>query len=450
MLFTSTRQQTTQPPLQLHLNLSHERTFTTFDQITGSLSLKASRSTPIDGLSIHLHGISRTCGLRFSHDTLSQQRITTLHRFLDLAQPDLNLLLPESRHFDAGSSHEFPFEFTMPGYMLPTQCRHGLDEIPKGCSHTLLPPSFGFQSTDRVNDRTMETAVIEYRVVARVWREVGSEGNERRSVVAECSKVISFMPKRDWSDAGVVCDALTIRKEVGMKYCWSKRTGRLFLSTSTPGASLRLQARYGGSSGGVLVGVAELALHFYPREENAQPPRLGELRTTFNIETCSMSGSAVPGDADPQGQCSSCHTKSVLLSLRPMQHISWTRHCAMKNETSQTSVVECYSAQISVPIIVTDQSLVPPFHSCLVSRTYTVSLRLSFSGGGATNFRNASLELPVVFEWSKQRPLQAGNFEAGQYNDCHSETLPGLERDGADSLYDKHLQPPAYETFALS
>lgn len=454
MKLNALRQENARHSLSLQLNLDQERTYTTLDQITGSLTAEAIVDTEVDGLDIHLIGTSKTCGLRYSHDTLSQQRVTTTHRFLDLAQPDLADYLPESKRFAAEACHVFPFDFTMPAQMLPTQCRHGTGDSSQHRAHTLLPPTFVNHSADRPNDRTTEIAIVEYRIVAQIWRGMRSRGKLRRSVFAECSKNISFMPRREFSGAAFVGELPAMCKEVPMKYCWKRRRGKLFASVEM--ASLPIQLRPSRDQGGenTFVGMAELMLQYHPEGHNAQPPQPGDLNTIFSMKTCSMLASNVPGHTDPHEQRPRCHSRSISLSSRPVQHIVWTKSSTANNMCDSTSAVECYSTKISTPIVLTDASLVPAFQSCLVSRAYRIVLKLSFSS--ASGYRNTSLEVPVDFDWPERRSLQS---ETDAHSIC-SAPVSEFQRNTTSMrcsaissvLLDGYSQqaPPAYDADLLS
>lgn len=454
MKFNTLRQEKARPSLSLRFTLDQERTYKTLDQITGSLTAEATNNTSFDGLDIHLIGTSKTCGLIYSHDTLSQQRVTTTHRFLDLAQPDLADYLPESKRFAAEARHVFPFDFTMPAQMLPTQCRHGTEDSSEHRAHTLLPPTFVNHSTDRPNDRTTEIAIVEYRIVAQIWRGMRSRGELRRSVVAECSKVISFMPRREVSEAGLVSEFSTLCKEVPMKYCWKRRKGKLLVSVK--GSESPIQLRPSRDEGGenTFTGMAQLMLQYYPEGHNAQPPQLGGLKGILNVQTCSMVASNVPGHTDLHEQRPRCHSRSKPLSSRPMQHIVWTKYSAANKMCDSISAVECYSTKISAPIVLTDASLVPAFQSCLVSRAYSIVLKLSFSS--ASGYRNTSLEVPVDFDWPERRSLQsetdAHSICSAPVSEFQRNTTPMRCSAISSVLLDEYSQqaPPAYNADLLS
>lgn len=450
MKFNTLRQEKARHSLSLQLNLDQERTYTTLDKITGSLTAVATTDTDFDGLEIHLIGTSKTCGLRYSHDTLSQQRLTTTHRFLDLAQPDLVDCLPESKCFAAEARHVFPFDFTMPAQMLPTQCRHGTGDSSEHRAHTLLPPTFVNHSTDRTNDRTTEIAVVEYMIVAQIWRGLLSRGKLRRSVVAECSKSISFMPRREFSEAGLVGEVPAMYKEVPMKYCWKRRRGKLLVSVKGSGSPIELRPSRNDSGESTFTGMAELMLQYHPEGCNAQPPQLGNLNTLFSTTTCSMVASNVTGDTDLHERRSSCHSRSISLSSRPVQHIVWTKSSVANKMCDSISAVERYSTKISAPIVLTDSaSLVPAFHSCLVSRAYSIVLKLSFSS--ASGFRNTSLEMPVDFDRPERSSLQsemdAHNVYSAPVSGSRWNTTSMQGRAISSVLLDEYSQqaPPAYD-----
>jgi len=168
--------------------------------------------------------------------------------------------------------------------------------------------------------------------------------------------------------------------------------------------------------------MATLNLRFDPHDSSSQPPRLGGLTTKIKASNFYAARPAeyLPSHTTMVSQFETVrgvYDTSVSLSSRCVEAVSWTKHkpapaYTRRNSASSTSSSDCsdqtsdpapkegssyYSATILVPITLpSSKTWIPTFHSCIVSRTYSIDLNLSVhTPGSGVPSSTVSLHLPI-------------------------------------------------------
>lgn len=196
-------------------------------------------------------------------------------------------------------------------------------------------------------------------------------------------------------------DDFALRKEKKLRKGLLKgKLGTLVMEADQP-ASFRLPAQDSVDPGRTTT-MATVLLRFDPADRGAQPPRLSNLQSKLKINTffATTARKTFPARSDSMLETSTgFHTESLDLSSRCMANVEWTLFEPDAPTPDQTlrrssSVVSgplvppsasahysngsFYAARILVPIDLPQGKAYPPsFHSCLISRTYTLSLQLS-------------------------------------------------------------------------
>ena len=205
------------------------------------------------------------------------------------------------------------------------------------------------------------------------------------------------------------------------KNLFKSKTGRLVIEASQP-RSLRM--RLDQESGQAPSTVARVRLRFDCFDPSAQPPRLDKLSGRLKIATyigCSPRQefpTKHKAAYDPNLQL---YPETAYLPSRNVAGQNWERvdpgtsaYEAQLRRASTVSMsaiedIPAPSTKYSVdkpywvtdliyPIsLPTDRSFVPTFHSCIISRVYSVELTLSYQVGGGTKSlgTNITLKLPV-------------------------------------------------------
>ena len=193
-----------------------------------------------------------------------------------------------------------------------------------------------------------------------------------------------------------------------------RKSGTLVLETTEP-RSLHLQSPHTPRKDSPST-MVRVTLRFDPSDENFLPPRLGYLVTTLKIWTffgsCARQQfptKRIALDDTSQGM----HLRHRALSRRCMSSVKWMKQCRRGLHTSLSSgssqpeqdlILEpsqayegnsFYVARIWAPIsLPLDESFVPSFHSCLLSRVYSLRMSLSVNDGGIVG-GSVDLNVPI-------------------------------------------------------
>jgi hypothetical protein len=407
-------------PFVLYLEIDDKRTFTTLERITGKLTVNALIDTSFDKIVIKLIGISRTYGRRVVAQAPNPRIVTTAHRFLELTQPDVLTNLPEERMLRAGRVYDFPFEFAIPDRMLPATCRHAVASPCVHRFHTSMPPSFGDRELGEATDYAPRHASVKYRVVATVQ---GLTESEKKCEIASCSKRIHFRtsgpamaPSVD-HQSPVRC----VREEMSVRKLWTRSLGKLVV-TSVQSSPFRIEDIDSSVWRSELSGEVKIKLEFHPAYNETKPPEGIDLYSILRTKTISAVSPfpQLPSEDPYRGpEKDEYNAPSVILPSRAIGDIEWVQslHDTTKSDgecptydvslsdgsLQNENLPRYYSAQIVASLdAAIGFSLVPTFHSCLVSRGYEVGLRLSVQGS-ATIFGSA-IRLTVPVQIVTERP----------------------------------------------
>lgn len=405
--------------LTLNIEVKDQQTFTTRERIIGKLTIEPVVDTPFEKLEIKLQGISRTYGRRIVPHAPDARTVTTAHRFLELTQPDLEHCFPRDKVFRAGRHYNFPFEFAIPDRMLPATCRHVVESPEIHELHTSMPPSFGDQRPDEATDYAPRKASVKYRIVARVFEGAEPAGNSKMKMIACDSECIRFMP----SNAMPMPVPTHINRAgafLPLRKLWAKRFGDLAV-TSIQASTFRVRKVHSDMWHSGLSGQVKLRLMFIPASDGAEPPRQIELSGIFRTETTSAVSPLIQlPSTDPWlGPELDRHTApSVILSSQAVGTITWKKVSAAHTEFSEKChsyevspsfkpprspcSTSHYSAEIVASLTAAvGCSLVPTFHSCLISRTYIIDLRLSTPTLAFGSFSTMRLKVPVLVAYEQ-------------------------------------------------
>jgi hypothetical protein len=199
------------------------------------------------------------------------------------------------------------------------------------------------------------------------------------------------------------------------------KMGRLVAATSQP-KPIRLLPPNCEPSDTVST-VATVNLRFEP-VGNEQPPPLGTMISKLRASTFY---SASPWDDFPSstgvpfGQIDrGLYTEAVPLSTMCVASAQWTKQTCDSRPNSATSSSDSlstglsstyagdtyYTASLVIPVTLPkSKAFVPTFHSCLMSRTYSLELSLTYHTP-ATNIMTPTISLRVPIQFTSQRVSQ--------------------------------------------
>lgn len=422
--------------------------YTTLDKVQGEVTIVAPYDTTFDQIYITLEGSAKTFVEKMATASPTNYRTEAFQVFLRLLQPLDMAALSGSPVIKAGRTYKFPFTFVIPQKLLPQSCEHVQD------AHLNLPPSLGDPMTASLNktlldDMAPEMSVISYAIRVRITYGRGTTG--KPIIMAENSKKIRVVPAVDEHPPlvkyeGMTDDYLLRNQKEIKKGLFKSKLGILTVESAQP-KSLRLPALKSNSSCPITT-MATVKVRFDPSEDDAQPPRLNTLSTKLKASTffSSVPMSELPSKATESHYDNSrgVFIQTLPLSSRCVASAQWERHEASASDapharTGQDSAFSTpstlatsavlepssahmakffYTTQILVPITLPKSCkvFVPTFHSCLISRVYSLGLHLWIQSPSPT-LTNPSIQLKVPIQISAEGNADATTSISGQEAD---------------------------------
>jgi hypothetical protein len=361
-------------------------------------------------------------------------RTEASHRFLTLKQPIDDSDLPDPRVLVAGKTYTFPFFFTVPAQLLPRACTHNVASDYVRETHLLLPPSLGDAELSGfggslLDDVAPEMSKIIYGIKVRLLH---TEGDGKAAVIAEKTRKVRVKPAFE-EQPPLNMDGnpeYRQRHEKAIKKGLFKgKLGTLIAQSRQPRAMVVPGART--VTDAVPSTRARILLRFDPASEICLPPRLGSLKTSIKVATYYASS---PRNSFPSRYNSvydvlqGYFAETLNISTMCIASAQWEKHSASENPASpcetnterRDSGMSCfstssnmtfdtgiplaskdykggefYTASILVPVTNTNnKNFIPTFHSCLISRTYTLNMNLSAHAPGVSD-PSLHLKIPL-------------------------------------------------------
>ncbi|KAF1832607.1 arrestin [Decorospora gaudefroyi] len=487
-----------QPTIDIGLNdssghrLKFVTSYSSMDSIEGTITISTLQDIRFDDIDIAFIGTSRVYVDRMATTPTMTGRTESTHRFLTLRQPICEEDFPNPRIFEAGKEYKFPFTFTIPSQLLPKACSHPVVSNHIRDIHLLLPPSLGdpglagFGST-LLDDLAPDMSKITYGIQVKIARVRGTDGV---SIIAEKTKKVRVKPafseqpplNIDHNDEYRPGQEKTVKKGL-----FKGKLGTLIAKTVQPPPLILPGAR--STEVRSIATMAKLVLRFDPTEESSLPPKLGSLATKLKVSTYYASAPrqnfptrSTLGFDLSQG----VYSEYIPLSRLCIASAQWERHDQTSNpaaeslfrrdsgisDCSTTSAAEeafaagilpaskeynqgiFYTTQILVPVTLpTTRNFIPTFHSCLISRTYTLALQFSANGGPSMQ-----LKVPVQIcaegsdtgiENARARSVEEGAFRADTDVFAPESVVPASFAVGRSGSVDvREESPPGYSAFA--
>ncbi|KAF2751520.1 hypothetical protein M011DRAFT_464243 [Sporormia fimetaria CBS 119925] len=400
------------PVITIDLNDSHGRgkfisSYSTMDNIEGTVFVTSASTTSFDNMEIAFVGSAHSFVDKVTPTPTISGRTEASHRFLTLKQPISDADLPPLRKFEAGKKYAFPFSFTIPAQLLPKACPHSVSNENVRQSHLMLPPSTGdpdvsgFGST-LLDDMAPEMARVTYMIRVRIVRNQGAN----QSVLADKSLKVRVKPAfQELPPLPVDIDDIEYRlrqEKVLKKGLFKGRLGTLTAQAVQPRPLTIPGARSTNNS--PIATVARVLLRFDPSAESLEPPRLGSIVTKMRVSTYYASA---PRHNFPTRSslgfdlAQGLYQQTICLSTLCIASAPWQQHTAAANpspditrrdsayssSSSATGILppskdyrkdSFYTAEIIVPVTLpNNKNFLPTFHSCLISRIYTLCLSVS-------------------------------------------------------------------------
>lgn len=431
------------------------KVYTSGSTIAGHVAVRVLKDTSFDHLDIVFTGISAT-----RLDFVQQYPSHSFRPFLKIRMPIQESDLPENQVFRAGNEYKIPFHFVVPHQLTIGACNHTCLSPEVRARHLRLPPSLGAWDAD---DQAPDMTQIEYAINAKAIQRV----NGAAVKALEAHHVLKVLPslpedaplditfRDEWYK---LSKTKTIRKSL-----FSSKTGQFTANAVQPNAVMLSADGHKSSMTSVRVN-----LEYAPSSAETAPPKVNSV-TGKLVSTTFFS--AVPIDHLPNlGSRTNCESTPCLnyttthsLFTLPVESVSWMQKDASSHsrrdsgysstvvegdasetdhstaegrerqnsrgkssKTPKLSTVK-HTTDLEIPFTISNSNkklFLPSFHSCLISRTYTLQLSLSV---GPTN---TAIALSV--------PVQVGVETIYEPQDHE---LPSFESAVAEEEADAYLQP---------
>ncbi|KAK4990610.1 hypothetical protein LTR50_002466 [Elasticomyces elasticus] len=450
---------------EIKVRVDTRKSYSTLDKLEGVVSITALSDTRFDTVEIDFVGTSKTFVERLTAAPSINGRSEAFHQFLKLSQPIPETSIPPLRTLEAGKTYDFPFLFVIPQQLLPRICQHRISSESVRDAHLQLPPTLGDHEIEgdvHSDDIAPWMAKISYAVLAKITR---TKDDGQASVVAIKTQRVRIRPAMDEAAPLTVDHKHSdyhLRKEKNIKKgVFKGKLGVLVMEAAQP-KSLRLQVPENDASTTTMVTVK---LRFDPREESSQPPRLGSLVSKLKIATyfATKAFRNYPAKVDTMlDLAQGVHTEQLALSSRCVAGVEWRQRSvsapqsplrrrdsavstASMDESSTPQASERYNgrvfhtANILVPITLpSNKTFVPTFHSCLVSRTYSLTLQLSCNG-----VAGPTLELKVPVQVSAAASTEA--VATAHQRVSLANIAEAATQEAEEFFHPRRLSPPGEE-----
>jgi len=426
-----------QPHIEIHLDgregprNTWVTSYSTMDAIEGHVAITAPYDMRFEDIDIAFIGTSQVFVDRLTTSPTMTGRTEAMQRFLVLRQPIDECDFPSPRILETGRTYKFPFTFIIPSQLLPKSCPHKVTSDHVRECHLMLPPSLGDPDlagfgTTLLDDFAPEMSKIMYNIKVRIAHQKGSDG--AISIMATKSRKVRVKPafteqaplNIDGNDEYRPKQEKTVKKGL-----FKGKLGTVSARTVQPRPLWIPGARTTDNK--PITTMAKLVLRFDPSDESHEPPRLGSLSTKLKVNTFYASA---PRHSFPVRSSlgfdisQGLYSENVSLSALCIGSASWEKHSASENPITQDDLIrrdsgisDCstlsaaeraiatgilpaskdykkgtfYTAQVLVPVTLPDnKNFIPTFHSCLISRTYSLGMSFAVHGAGSL-----SLKVPI-------------------------------------------------------
>ena len=488
------------PKIDVHLN-GDSSEYTTGDRIHGKVVIESNVETHFDAIEIKLVGQSKTFVDLMSALPGNQEISKGFQTFLTLRQPGLESLYPLDRTLRRGTPYEFPFEFVLPKRLVDGSCSHQTKGQAIREAHLALPPSFSRHNSiakdGNVDSTIPETTAINYGISAAVLKsdKLNTNGDSRK--IATTWREIFITP---CTNAALPADVRkTTSGSAPSDYClrsikkMSKGIIRSPLGTVTveaaPPKRLKLQRHEEGATHRFCTAPVNLTLRFDHKDSTIQAPQVSKITSRLEVNTFYTTSSHLDLPRKNDGtyyRNRRVYTKNLPSTAYTPEKVVWESVSAESEEPKDLNPAPAYleiaaceqyrttepspthsdssrTTNLVVPVnIPVPTTLVPTFHSCLISRTYILEMAIKLTTQGCN--RTANLRLPLqiaIVSGDRFVDLPAGDqaimdsILPAYFDDAHTSQVHARQINTAGELEDNFLNqhlaslaytdsPPAY------
>ncbi|KAE8338024.1 hypothetical protein BDV24DRAFT_166725 [Aspergillus arachidicola] len=373
------------------------KVFTTSDKIEGVVTINVAEKTAFDDIKITFEGIFKVMtwgGIN------GPPLVGACQTFMKLHYPIENSSYQPASILEPGWCYKFPFTFVVSKNLPLTPSEGKTDYAGIKNAHARLPPSLR-----KENDT--ECFSIKYFVRVVIPRPFYCKDQPIKSLVNAVRPVKILPSDTMGKPRDLSIKTLSYKKDLRIRDGWrGKCTGRLTVLAS--GAEpIRLPFRRTNAADKANTSI-NLDLRYIP-VGTEPPPRLRKVYTKLNLVT---SFHATPREQHPcfkKNKSSDSprgnHIEFVTLPKFDITSVQWVKKqspCASVSSPRQsylsTFVDEeaSYTSSVVVPIsIPKHDDFVPSFHSCFITRMYSLELLLSYCAANGAGRSALRIKVPI-------------------------------------------------------
>ncbi|KAI1059106.1 hypothetical protein LB507_004077 [Fusarium sp. FIESC RH6] len=337
----------------------NSKVYTTNSEISGVVSITPSRNTRFDHIDISLDGMSET-----RRDGPDMTHMTT-HRFLRLEMPIDESEYPTTRILSAGTTYTFPFIFNVPAHLTSKACTHKTNSEDIWERHMSLPPTLrGWEKDDMAPDMARVGYSIKAFVLTRAKDGYNiALGNLHRINVIPTSFEEPPLNITERDDLYKIEKSKKVKKNI-----FSTSQGRISAVAAQPAAIHLSKEGYQASGSSV-----PISFTFEPSSADVIPPQIVSASMKIQSHTW-FRDQPMPALPTHGSQIANFGYPFSVPLPKTETKIQWTQNLDM--QSTKTSPI-FHTATLEVPFTLPeDKMFVPTFHSCIVSRAYTVKVVL--------------------------------------------------------------------------
>lgn len=350
------------------------RTYTTRSLIQGNVTVSSDKTFLATRSRISFVGVS-TRRLELVH---FRDGRATEQTFLDMSMPSDSL--PQHECIKAGEGHAVPFDFRVPEQLTIGVCRHDDVDPSLAEQHHQLPPTLGNDSHDMTPDLTS----IEYFIEAKVSGHYAS--TPEKQIILQKRLPVRVLPTYH-EEAPLDVQAGDVSFKPAAQILTSpfplrSAKGELRASAHQPPAIMLNPDNFETSTSSTTID-----LTFTPYCDKARPPPLKRVcgkvisNTYFGPRMISDWPDRGSGPDDRASPLINYTVGTSLLNERDVV-VDWVKEDTTLNPESCSDSdrpTTRYVARVKVPFTLPHSEkrrFLPTFHSCMVSRTYSLQLCL--------------------------------------------------------------------------
>ncbi|KAJ5807637.1 hypothetical protein N7447_011093 [Penicillium robsamsonii] len=371
---------------------SHSPTFKTHKIIDGEVIFTPIQETSIEDISITFKGMTRIEVENMNtHLPLPFSRI---HKpFLSMELPIYDYLW-DTNTLKPGKCYRMPFKFTVPEELPIHACHHQCGNHQIQQEHLQLPPSLSYRATKshEIHDMSPEMVEVVYSINFVLWQRDGKAGRSKK--IQESTHPVQILPTR-YDHPPILVPSKSkyyrLREEKSLVTGMLRHACGKLAACSVQPPAIRLQSLQ-PTKIDALTSV-KIDLRFDPAHLGQLPPSL--LAAEFQLRAMTFFGlepwQHYPDltDVSTWGARREFWSDCVALAANDEIKMDWRS----QTEGRRTIFTASIETSVSLP---THRCYPPTFHSCLISRVYSLKAKIFYRVDGKARSRSSiSVSVPV-------------------------------------------------------